>query len=164
MVAGLRCSLAEIGVDVVKEVADERLVLSSDSATTATGGFDMEAMLQLLNQAVDQSLEDGFKGLWASGDMAWEFGAEKNFSKLLEYEIRLETIFQRSDTLYGICQYHRDSLPADALRDGVLSHHSVFINETLSRTNPYYFPTGALEGRKNTKDELDKAVDDFLAP
>jgi hypothetical protein len=123
MVAGLRSSLAEVGVDVVAATACGRLVLSSDSHSNT------DTILDLLEEAVGASIKDGYKGLWASGDMTWEFGAEKDFAKLLEYERRLEQIFERHDGLHGICQYHKDTLPAEAVRDGLLSHRSVLVGE-----------------------------------
>jgi hypothetical protein len=102
------------------------------------GGFDIDRMMQSLAEGVDQAVKDGYKGLWASGDMSWEFGPRKDFSKLLEYEWRLEEFFRRQPALCGICQYHRDTLPEEAVRDGFLSHRAIFINETLSRLNPRF--------------------------
>lgn len=148
MVAGLRSSLSAMGVDVAREVTERRLLLSSDSSDS----FDIDEMLRLIEDALLKSIEDGFKGLWASGDMTWEFGAEKNFAKLLEYEHRLEQIFRSNEGLYGICQYHKGSFPMDALRNGFLSHQYLFINETISRTNPHHLD------RKATDDELDEAI------
>ena len=40
----------------------------------------------------------------------------------------------------GVCQYHADTLPAQAVGQGLLTHPSLFINETLSRVNPHYVP------------------------
>lgn len=50
--------------------------------------------------ALDQALDDGYIGLWVTGDMTWEFGPEKNFAKLLEYEWRLEELFHRRPELW----------------------------------------------------------------
>jgi hypothetical protein len=41
-------------------------------------------MLGILSAAVDQALNDGYQGRWATGDMSWEFGPERDFSKLVE--------------------------------------------------------------------------------
>jgi DcmR-like sensory protein len=87
---------------------------------------------------LEQALHDGYAGLWASGDMAWEFGPRKDFTRLLEYEWRLEEFFQAHTQLCGICQYHADALPDDALRQGLTAHPSVFLNKTLTLINPYY--------------------------
>lgn len=50
-------------------------------------------MMQTLADAFSQAMNDGYAGLWASGDMTWEIGGDKDFSRLLEYEWRLEEFF-----------------------------------------------------------------------
>jgi hypothetical protein len=137
MVAGIRSCLASMGIDVASHLAENRFVLSSEPVTK-NQDFDITQMLQKLEDMLDQALNDGYKGLWASGDMTWEFGSEKNFEKLLEYESKLEALFQRRKELHGICQYHYDTLPAQVLRRGLLMHSTVYINETLSRLNPHF--------------------------
>jgi hypothetical protein len=158
MVAGLRSSLSAIGVDVAREIAENRLILSSESSKDE---FDISEMLGLLKEALDQSIKDGFKGLWASGDMTWELGKEKNFEKILEYEHRLEKLFIGNEMLQGICQYHKDSLPSSAVREGLMSHQYVFINETLSRANPYFVPSGKLEDCKVSDHQIDKSISEL---
>jgi hypothetical protein len=100
-----------------------------------------------LDAAVNEALNDGYHGLWATGDMSWEFGPEKDFSRLVEYERRLEELFHRQPTLSGICQYHADTLPAETVQHGLLTHQAVFINQTLSRLNPHYLPVGLVASK-----------------
>jgi len=138
MVAGLRSYLFAGGVDVPKEVMKGSLVLSSDRGHLQNGRFDIDRMLGMLNDAVDQALNDGYQGLWATGDMSWEFGPERDFSKLVEYEWRLEELFLKHPTLSGICQYHTDTLPGEIVKQGLLSHQAIFLNETLSRLDSHY--------------------------
>ncbi len=95
-------------------------------------------MLQILQDTVGQALDDGFAGLWATGDMMWEFGGEKNLDKLLEYECGLEGLFQQYPALDGVCQYHTDILPLTAVQVALYTHPSVYINQTLTRLNPFY--------------------------
>lgn len=140
MVAGLRSYLYAAGVDVPEEEKKGSLVLTSENPHLENGSFDMDRMLNLLSGAVSQARHDGYLGLWATGDMSWEFGPERNFSRLLEYEWRLEELFQALPTLSGLCQYHRDTLPADIVHQGLQAHRHLFINETLSRLNPSYVP------------------------
>ena len=97
----------------------------------------------MLADAVRDALSQGYAGLWATGDMTWELGSEKNFSKLLEYECGLEAMFRDLSELSGICQYHRNTLPDDALHVAVSKHQGVYLNETLSRLNPLYSPLGS---------------------
>ena len=138
MVAGMRSYLFAAGVDVTQEVNNNRLMLSSSTEHLEKRHFDVDRMITMLNEALTHALRDVYQGLWATGDMSWEFGPEKDFSKLLEYEWRLEELFQRNPCLSGICQYHTDTLPHRAVRQGLLTHQSILINHTLSRLNAYY--------------------------
>jgi hypothetical protein len=137
MVAGIRSYLSSKGIDVSAEIANGSLVISSEPVSVGKQ-FEMEKMLSNLEGTLDQALKDGYKGLWASGDLSWEFGSDRSFAQLLEYEWRLEEIFRRRPELCGICQYHRDTLPARAMQDGLIAHRAIFINETLSLLNPHY--------------------------
>jgi MEDS: MEthanogen/methylotroph, DcmR Sensory domain len=137
MVAGMRSYLAASGVDVAGEIAAANLVLSSEQHLL-DGRFDVNRMINALNGAFEQALDDGYAGLWTTGDMSWEFGPEKNFLKLLDYEWRLEDFFQQHPEFEGICQYHVDTLPLEATKQGLLCHSSLFISQTLSLINPHY--------------------------
>lgn len=140
MVAGMRSYLAAAGVDVQSCIAKGSLVLSSALDHLVDGSFHCEQMMRKLDDAVKQSLNDGYQGLWATGDMSWEFGPDKDFKKLLEYEMNLEKYFREQPCLSGICQYHVDALPREAVQQATLTHQSFFINNTLSRLNPDYLP------------------------
>jgi hypothetical protein len=128
MVAGMRAYLTSSGLDVHQAVVDGRLILSSSHDHLVEGEFDPQRMLQLLKEAYDGALKDGYAGLWASGDMAWEFGPGRDFDKLVQYERELEAVFHSHPNLHGVCQYHADLHPA------------IYVNETLSRINADYVP------------------------
>jgi hypothetical protein len=138
MIAGARSYLYAAGVDVAHEVRTGALVLTSDQSQLVNGRFDTAKMLGMLVDAVDEALKDGYKGLFASGDMTWELGSEKNADVLLDYERGLEQLFRLHPALCGICQYHRDTLAAETIRTGLYTHQALYISETLSRMNPYY--------------------------
>lgn len=156
MVAGMRSTLSAIGIDVAAEIARASLVLSAEPISQGAD-FDGKAMLRTLENALDEALSDGYKGLWASGDMTWEFSPGKDFSKLLEYEMGLEEIFSRRKELCGICQYHRDTLPHDAMRQSLLVHPGITISETLSRMNPQYLKV-SWPVDQNTGVKLDEMI------
>jgi hypothetical protein len=158
MVTGMRSSLVAGGIDVTNEVAKGSLVLSSDDAHLIDGRFDIDRMLGMLESALDQALNDGFAGLWATGDMSAEFGPERNFSKLLDYEWRLEEFLLAHPALCGICQYHADTLPSEVLRHGLLTHPSLYINETLSRINPHYVERESFTAHAYNNPALDRAI------
>ena len=148
LVEEMRSHLAAAGVDVAQEIEKGALILSSERAHLIEDRFDVDKMLGTLAEAVNQAVQDGYEGLWATGDMAWEFGDEKNFSKLLEYEHALERFFETEPALSGICQFHAGTLPTDVIQWGLCAHRTVYINETLSKINPYYADGGLLTHRQ----------------
>lgn len=139
MVAGMRYYLAAAGLDLNDEVQSGRLVLSSDQSHLVDGKFDVARMIRLLEDAVNQALTDEFVGLWASGDMSWEFGHESNLEKLAEYEHRLEDFMQENPGLSGICLYHRGTLPPHAIETALLTHPAVYVSASLSQLNSRYY-------------------------
>ena len=161
MVTGMRSYLFAAGIDVTKEIVKGSLVLSSSNAHLVEGCFIIDRMLGMLEEAVNQALHDGYQGLWATDDMSWEFGPERDFSKLLEYEWRLEEFFQTQPALSGVCQYHADTLPREVLRHGLLTHPSLYINETLSRVNPHYVERKLFPVQLTNSTALDRAIRDL---
>ena len=162
MVEGLRSHLSSLGVAVANDITKGHLVLSSEPVVSADGVFDADSMLKKLEGAVTQALRDGYKGLFATGDMTWELGPLKdNYSLLVDYEWKLERLFRRQYALSGICQYHVDTLPIGAMRQALRSHPAIFVNETLSRINQYF--TDALDLiRQAARDRaLDNAIVDL---
>ena len=87
MVAGIKSQLAANGVDVQQSITNGSLVLSSEqSHLLGDWQFDISSMIGSLERALQQALKGGYQGLWATGDMTWEFGPSKDLTKLLEYE------------------------------------------------------------------------------
>ena len=124
MIAGIRSVLAAYGVDLKLEIGRGALMLSSDQSHLINGKFDTERMITHLGDAVRQALADGYTGLWAAGDMTWEFGNEENLSKLLEYEQQLDIYMQNNPALCGVCLYHCNTLPAHAIQTAMATHFS----------------------------------------
>jgi len=140
MVAGIRAYLMSSGLDVHEAVVMGRLILSSSQDHLVDDAFDPKRMLELLKAAHDEALREGYAGLWASGDMAWEFGPAEDFTKLVEYERALEQFFVANPTMHGVCQYHADALPGDVLMHGLTVHRGIFESQNVARLNPQYVP------------------------
>jgi hypothetical protein len=157
-VADLRSTLAACGIDADKEIKAGRLILSSEAMLKPDGTFDTDLMLQTLEDLLDAALSDGYKGLWASGDMSYEFGNEANLAKLFDYEWQLEKLFDKRPELCGVCQYHQDTLPAESMRQGLSVHKLIFVNETLSLINPNYVESREQARQAAANPALDEAV------
>jgi hypothetical protein len=164
MVAGMRSYLAAAGVDVAAETAKASLVMSSERSHLEDGRrFNVDSMMEALEEALQQALKDGYAGLWATGDMTWEFGPEQGCAKLLEYEMRLEEMFDRYPQLTGICQYHVDTLPEVVGCEALAVHPAVFVNQTLARINPHYVRHESWEDYRRKNPELERFFSEVLA-
>jgi hypothetical protein len=158
MVAGLRSYLAAAGVDVAGYATKGRLLLSSHQHHLEDASFDIDLMLRTLENLLNNALRDGCAGLWAVGDMTWELGPERDPARLLEYEWRLETLFRKRPELIGICQYHADTLPRSMMRQSLLVHPSIYVNQTLSLINPHYLYSAGHANAVNHSAHLDDAL------
>jgi len=138
MVGNLRWKLKTLEVDVQRELEAGRLVLTSERAHLRDGQFDMDLMLRMLEEAFYGAMKDGYAGLWTSGDIGWEFGPGQDFSKLREYELKLDEFFTAHPEYGGVCQYHGPSLPRQAIQDAFHTHPLMFLTETFSTPNPGY--------------------------
>lgn len=164
MVAGIKSYLMAHGVDVTGEIRRGNLVLSAEQSHLVDGHFEVERMMQSLRDAVEKALEDGYAGLWATGDMTWEFGPDRDFSKLVEYEWRLEQYFHEQPALSGICQYHAGTLPRDTLRHAFVVHPTVFVNETLSLINHHHIPREKFADGAVQNPEIEEALHQLCQP
>lgn len=138
MLDAMRTYLAENGVNVEQQVLVGSLVLSSSRDHLMHGSFDLKGMLEGLTSALDRALKDDFDGLFATGDMSWEFGPDADFAQLMEYEWQLEEFFESHPQMSGICQYDAASLPRDVVQQGMTAHHEIFISEELCLPNPHF--------------------------
>jgi MEDS: MEthanogen/methylotroph, DcmR Sensory domain len=159
MATEFRSSLEAAGLDVAREEEKGALVVSSDQSHLWDGRFDVDRMLGSLNEAVNQALKDGYRALWATGDMMWELGGERNFEKLLEYELRLEEFIGLRPELSGICQYDRTTIPRGGIETALHAHRTVYVNDMLSRTNPFHMRADILRGQGQSSGEH---VDEML--
>lgn len=164
MIAGMKSQLAANGIDVQEAIFSGNLLLSSEQ-THLLGDweFDVPSMLRSLERALQQALKDGYQGLWASGDMTWEFGPARDLGKLLEYEWRLEEFMREHPQMSGICQYHADTIPREVLHQGLCSHSHLFVSETLTIINPHYTERAASSQRvPNDVIEMDHFITGLL--
>lgn len=138
MVEMVRSALIAKGIDVASETRRGAMIFSSDRSHL-DDGFEPSMMIRLLSELIDDAVRDGFHGLCATGDMRWELGSDENFQKLTQYEALLEKLF-RTKPLKGVCQYNRRSVPAQAVKDALETHRSLYVNSAFNSNNLFYLP------------------------
>lgn len=138
MLAEMRAYLAASGLDVERAIRKGSLILSQDRDHLMNGRFDLKSMLAGLEAALAQALKDDYAGLFATGDMSWEFGPEADFTDLMDYEWQLEDFFEAHPQLSGICLYNASRIPHDVTQQALTAHPAIFINDELSLPNPHF--------------------------
>ena len=162
MVSDFRSFLLAQGIAVDGETARGKLLLSTGQDHLLDGRqFDAESTVQQIARMLEQAMSDGYQGLWGTGDIAWEFGPNRDFSKLRAYETLLENLMRQNANIGGLCQYHADVLPRDVVREGMLAHPRVFLDESASSLNSSYSPKSGLRSSELDA-ELDSAIDRLL--
>ena len=132
-----RLALRLHGVDAEGAEATGALLLRVTTEThLASGSFNSELMLRMLNDMVEAALNDGFAGLRTCGDMSWLLGEPPGAEHVVEYEALLNPFFEKARAL-GMCQYDRRRLPPGLLDHALATHPLVTMNEAVT-PNPFY--------------------------
>jgi hypothetical protein len=159
MVSDFGSFLTAQRIDVKGEIARGNLQLSTGQDHLLGGWqFDAELTVQMLARMLDQAMSDGYEGLWGTGDIAWEFGPTRDFSKLGAYETLLENFLRQNPNVGGLCQYRSDMIPRDVVREGLLAHPRVLVDESSSLLNRWYSPE-PFPRDSELDSELDRAID-----
>jgi signal transduction histidine kinase len=153
----LERALESAGVAVDSERKRGSLVLLTRREDWLPAGrFDPGAMMDILRQAEQQSLDDGFSGLRASWNMTWVLEGTPGADRLLEYEAHLGRFLPGSRTC-ALCRYGRESVSADCIQDSLHTHPLVVLGHQICH-NPYYEPPDMVLGDHSATERIDWMV------
>lgn len=142
------------GVRVGRERDRGAIVLLDQRECWLQGGrFDPWAMMDLLRQAEQQALDDGFSGLRATWDMAWVLRGCPGSGRLIEYEAHLNRFLAGSRTSV-LCRYSRASSSTELIQ-GVLHTHPLAVLGDQVCPNAYYEPAEMVLGDRSPDDRVD---------
>src|SRR4051812_44712515 len=132
-------ALSEEGIDLDRERERGGLVfLNRRDAYLKDGRFDPGAMTDLLRQAEQEALDDGFTGLRMAGEMNWCLGDEPGTERFLEYEAMLNRFLEGSRSI-GLCQYERSRFAPRLVYDILRTHPVAVLGEEIC-PNAFYEP------------------------
>ena len=135
----IRSELTRHGIDIDRESERTALHLFDGNDTYSVhGGFDPEQTMKVFNEAIEQALNDGFKGFRAAADMSWALELEDGGAALIAYESLLRMLFSTSRAT-GLCLYDKRRMPTPWIH-GALLTHPVVANAGTFMTNPSYDP------------------------
>jgi hypothetical protein len=133
-----RASLKAAGIDVEAEEARGALVLLTKHDGHLKGGsFDPDRMIAMLHQAVKDSLDAGFTGLCAGGDMSWLLDNAPGSERVAEYEACLNRFYESNHAL-GLCLYNVRTMPPAILDHCMATHAKVRLEGPILMENPFY--------------------------
>jgi hypothetical protein len=102
------------------------------------GTFIPERMLGRLRDAYLSSIENGFVGARATGEMGWALEGMPGAERLVEYEALINTIVGKYPCT-ALCQYDARRFDGATLFH-VLSVHPAMVVQGQVVRNPYYIP------------------------
>ena len=95
-------------------------------------------MMDILRQAEQDALNDGFSGLRATWNMGWVLEGTTGADRLIEYEAHLNRFLAGSRTC-ALCRYSRQGSGPDLIQTALLTHPIAMLGEQLC-PNAYYEP------------------------
>jgi signal transduction histidine kinase len=147
-------ALSEEGIDLDRERERGGLVfLNRRDAYLKDGRFDPGAMTDLLRQAEQEALDDGFTGLRMAGEMNWCLGDEPGTERFLEYEAMLNRFLEGSRSI-GLCQYERSRFAPRLVYDILRTHPVAVLGEEIC-PNAFYEPPEMVLGPTSLDDRVD---------
>jgi hypothetical protein len=117
-------------------------------------------MIAMLEAAVKDTLDAGFTGLCAAGDMNWILDGAPGTERLAEYEARLNRFYESHHAL-GLCLYNIGTTPPTALDHCLATHPVVRVDGPLLLSNPFYEVPEVAVGRKPKPSEVMGKVRQF---
>jgi signal transduction histidine kinase/ActR/RegA family two-component response regulator len=151
----LEHSLEEADVDVHAQHDRGALVCLTQRESWLPGGrFDPGALMDLLRQAEQQALDDGFTGLRATWNMGWVLeGTASSTDRLMEYEAHLNRFLAGSRTC-ALCRYSREASSAAELQQALHTHPLAVLGEQIC-ANAFYEPPDMVLGDRSPDERID---------
>src|ERR1700712_3609053 len=130
-----RLELAGIGTDAPEGQVEVR---PWEDAYLRGGRFDQDAMLGLIQEALEGGKTGGYglTRLWAN--MEWALQEMPGVEQLVEYETRLNHILPKYDDVV-VCTYDLNKFGAGVVMDVLRTHPMVIIGGMLQE-NPFFVP------------------------
>jgi len=102
------------------------ILLPSHEVYLAGGAFDPEAVIAMLEEAIQQARSDGYHCARLSGEVSWARDEPRDLARLVGYE-ELVTDRLRGQPYLALCLYDWRIFDPDLLLDVLRAHPGLFI-------------------------------------
>lgn len=113
-------------------------------------------MIELIKEFEKMALEEGYSGVYGSGEMTWQLGVNGHTTDshmLIEYEAKLNDYIPNSKVMV-ICQYNENRFKPEVLT-GVVHTHPLLIIYGKIYENKYFFTPAIYTSREYVKSLVD---------
>jgi len=130
----LPSALQFAGIDFKAEMDRKAIELHcTEDVYLKSGTFDVQGMIDQLEQTIERAVAAGFKGLRTAGDLGWASAVNLPHETLVLYEKMVQERFPNRPAL-GVCQYPVASF-SDELLDQVLETHQASLQQPQSHSS-----------------------------
>ncbi|HEU5413639.1 MAG TPA: MEDS domain-containing protein [Candidatus Angelobacter sp.] len=130
----LRMALEAHGVDTHQEIRRGALEIhAEDEVYFSDGKFERQAMMEMLDRSINESLRQGFAGFRIAGEMSWALSGRNGCDQLPAYEAMVNASFPHKAAI-GICQYPLHGFSPRVL-ESVIASHLMALQETMISTH-----------------------------
>lgn len=134
----IKQSLRNVGIDVEQRLATGDLHITDATEAYLEPEFDSDRMISTLEEAAQESVEEGYNGLCAAGENTWCFHADVPFEQILEFESDFDAACPDIPVI-ALCQYDLSQFRRDSAAKALWTHKQLIYQYTLCE-NPYYIP------------------------
>jgi len=132
--------LEESGIDVERAQRDGQLKVKRwDESYLKDGHFDPDRMLALIEKALKEGSEQGYKSTRFIANMEWALECKPGFEELAAYETKFNYILPRYDNNTVCCTYDISRFGASIVMDMLRTHPMVIVGGGLQE-NPFWVP------------------------
>jgi hypothetical protein len=132
--------LEESGIDVQRAQREGQLEVKRwDEAYLKDGCFDVERMLSMIENALRDGSQRGYKSTRFIANMEWALERKPGVEELVAYESRFNYVLPRYDNNTVCCTYDVSRFGASIVMDMLRTHPLVIVGGSLQE-NPFWVP------------------------
>lgn len=125
--------IKDLGINITKDEIDIQKAIDT---YCPEGVFDPHTMIELLRNFYNKTVQDGYPGCRATGEMVWALQGIPGSDRLMEYEALLNRVFE-SHPIVGICQYDARKFDGATILNCIKVHPYMIVHNQIIK-NPYY--------------------------
>jgi signal transduction histidine kinase len=134
----IRNALDTATVDAGHHLETGALELCDASDIYLESGFDPNQMIETLEATCEESLTDGYEGLYVAGENSWCFHTDHSFDHILDFEADFDAVCPDLPVV-ALCQYDLARFGEESAAKALWTHEKIIYRNQICE-NPFYIP------------------------